>query len=55
MCMYIHINYYFRAKYYTPEITKVTSHWKIPLKAHWKAPVKIHWGSDNPLENTADN
>ena len=29
------------ANYYTPEITKVKLHWKIPLN--------IHWESDNPL------
>ena len=41
----------FGAKYYTPEISKVTIHWNTPLKVHWTIPVNIHWTSDNPLDN----
>ena len=41
-----------RGKYYTPEITKVKSHWKVPLNIHWTIPVQIHWTSDDPLGNT---
>ena len=44
----------FRANYYTPEITKVKCHRKMPLKVHWTIPVNIHWKSDNPLEHTAE-
>ena len=43
-----------RAKYYTPEISKVKIHSKMPLKIQWRNPVKIHRESDNPLENTTD-
>ena len=43
-----------RANYYTPEITKVNFHWKMPLTIHWGIPVKIHWKSDNPVEHTTD-
>ena len=42
------------AKYYTPEITKVTFDWNIPLNIHWKFPINIHWEGDNPLENAAE-
>ena len=38
----------------TPELTKVTIHWKAPLTIHCRIPVKIRWASDNPLENTTD-
>ena len=39
---------------YTPDVTKVRFHWKMPLKIHWICPVQIHWESDNPLEHTTD-
>ena len=41
-------------KYYTPEISKVKIHWKMPLQVHWTIPVRIHWTSDNPFEHTND-
>ena len=43
-----------RAKYYTPEITQVKLHCKMPLKVHWTFPVNIHLESDNHLENTTE-
>ena len=43
-----------RAKYYTPDMTKVEFHWKMPLKIHWDIPGKIHWKSVNPLGNTTE-
>ena len=55
----------FGAKYYTPELTKVKFHWKVPMNIHWQFPVKstgkvtILWKmpleSEHPLENTTDN
>ena len=42
------------AEDYTPELTKVQIHWKMPLHIHLTIPVKIHWQSDNPSENTTD-
>ena len=42
------------AKDHTPEITKVTFHWKLPLEIQWKFPQTYHWESDSPFENTAD-
>ena len=41
-------------KYYTPEITKVKFHRKMPLTIHWTIPVEIHWKSDDPLDNSTD-
>ena len=35
-----------RAKDYTPEITKVKTCWKMPLK--------IHWTCDNPAEDPTE-
>ena len=43
-----------RAKYYTPEITKVKLNWKIPLKIHWNIPENVHRESDYPFGKTAD-
>ena len=43
-----------RATCYTPEITKVKLHGKMPLRVHWKIPVDIHWTSGHLLEHTAE-
>ena len=42
------------AKDYTPEITKMRIHRKLPLKIHLTILGEIHWKSDNPLEDTTD-
>ena len=44
----------FGAEDYTPEITKVKCHWKMPLIIHREIPETIHWTSDNPFGNTTD-
>ena len=57
MCVYIYIYIYILlvgAKDYTPEITKVKFHWKMPREIHWTIPIKTHWRSDNPLGNTTE-
>ena len=43
-----------RAKYYTPEITKMKFPWEMPLNMHRTTLVTINWNSDIPLEHTAD-
>ena len=38
------------AKHCTPDLTKMTTHWKTPLTI----PVEIHWKSDDPLEHATE-
>ena len=45
---------YFGAKYYTPEITRVKFHWKMPLNIHWTFPVRST-GKVTILWNTTEN
>ena len=42
------------AKHFTPELTILKIHRKVPLNIHWTFPVEIHWESDNPLEHTTE-
>ena len=58
MYMYMHMHmhmymYMYGTTYYTPEITKVKFHRKMPLNIHWTTAVTIHWESEHPLEHTA--
>ena len=39
-----------RAEDYTPDLTRMSIHWKTLLGVHWTTPVKVHWTSDNPLD-----
>ena len=65
ICIYTHVYMYSRIHvymyicdsgqtYYTPKVTTLKFHWKVPLKVHWTFPVNIHWQSDNPFETTAE-
>ena len=40
----------FWGKYCTPQLTKVTIHWKLPQNI----PMNFHWESDNPLGNATE-
>ena len=42
------------ANYYTPEITQVKLHSKMPLKIRWISSTNLHRESDTPLEHLAD-
>ena len=55
MYTYIYIYIYIeRERDFTPDITNMKIHWKMPLRIHWEIQVKMHWGSDNPLENITE-
>ena len=56
---------WFGANYYTPELTNMKLHWKVPQKSHWTVPVKstgkkttillqIPLTSDNSFEHVTD-